>query len=69
MQGPIGLLPTLAPMGGSVLLWVCVGLLIALCLILVIVSIIFGGNRGRGSAGNERTAGGGRLQEVRPKPD
>jgi hypothetical protein len=68
MLGPIGLLPALAPQGGTAL-WACVGLLIALCLTLVIVSIIFGGNRGRVSAGKERKAGGGRPGPVRPEPD
>lgn len=47
MQGAMGLAPALASLGSSILLWACIGLLLALCLLLVLTSILFGGNRGR----------------------
>ena len=54
MQGPMGLVPTLASLGSAIILWACIGLLIALCLLLVVVSILFGGNRGRCAASKAR---------------
>jgi hypothetical protein len=69
MQGAVGPVPTLSTAGGTVFLWACICLLIALCLILVIVSIIFGGNGGRGAARKTRKEVGGTLQEVLPRPD
>jgi hypothetical protein len=55
MQGTTGLVPTLAAQGATALLWVCIAILIALSLILVLVSIIFGGNRsGRSAAARTR---------------
>jgi len=69
MQPTIGLVPPHATLGGSVLLWACIALLVALGLTLVIVSIICGGNRGRGTAEKARAGEGGKRQELLPKAD
>jgi hypothetical protein len=44
---PIDLATTLSAHESTALLWACIALLVALCLILVILSIITGGKRRR----------------------
>jgi len=68
MKGTAYLQGALAFLPGQLWLVLCIGVLVALAATLVVVSIVFGGNRRRGEAAQVRKAEGGALKDTRQGP-